>query len=663
MRHVITTGPPREGRTTPGGESTRGDSDAGAGAAPPLIERDWILVPVPREIQVTGVCRGVVPGPVSFQREGVAGTPPMPIRREYDEVLPDAFLVGEPPSRYSSGMHADAWGTTQHYPATTLAIDPGTMPHPQGYRLEIAEERIRVVAHDEPGLFYAAQTLKQLARQIPARGAVPQIRVTDWPDFLHRGISHDVARDKVPTMATLYGLADKMAEWKLNQLQLYTEHTFAYSGHHVVWEDASPITPDQIRALDAYCRERYIELVPNQNSFGHMGRWLEHEEYQHLAEMPGGGSDLCPVDPASIEFLRGLYDDMLPAFSSGMANVGCDETWSLGKGRSKDAVEARGVGRVYLEFLLKIHELVQAHGKRVQFWGDIVMKHPELIPELPKDMIALEWGYEATHPFAEHGKRFAEAGIPFYVAPGTSSWNSLVGRTSNAMANLRNAAANGRENGAVGYLITDWGDNGHWQFLPVSYAPFVYGAAVSWSVEANTEIDVPRALDVHVFEDSAGVMGRLACDLGDAYTRTGVIPGNNTAFYALLLYHTEGRMQDTWLKAATAERLEETIACVDAVMARLGESRMTCPDAELTRQEFALAGDLVRFACRLGIARRNAGGVGTSELPDEAKRALAAELEPLVPRFRRLWLARNRSGGLTDSAGRFENLLAALASE
>jgi hypothetical protein len=98
----------------------------------------------------------------------------------------------------------------------------------------------------------------------------------------------DVSRDKVPTLATLFMLVDLFAELKINQLQLYTEHTFQYANHPDVWRDASPITPAEIRQLDEYCRARFIELVPNQNSFGHMARWLKHPRYAALAEAPDG---------------------------------------------------------------------------------------------------------------------------------------------------------------------------------------------------------------------------------------------------------------------------------------------------------------------------------------------------------------------------------------
>jgi len=466
----------------------------------------------------------------------------------------------------------------------------------------------------------------------------------------------DISRDKVPTMDTLRELVDLLAEWKISQFQLYTEHTFAYKGHHVVWQDASPMTPRQIRDLDAYCGERFVQLVPNQNSFGHMNRWLPHEPYKRLAEVEGGG-DLCPLDPGSIELIADLYDQLLPNFSSPLFNVGCDETWSLGKGRSKEEADAKGVGQVYLEFLDKIHGEVARHGKTMQFWGDIILNHPELIPELPLDCIALAWGYEAGTPYDDKCGKFAEAGVRFYVCPGTSSWNSLAGRTENALGNLLNAAENGLEHGAEGYLVTDWGDNGHWQFLPVSYVGYAYGAGVSWCLESNREMDVARALDAHAFHDSAGVMGQLAYDLGNAYRETGVLLGNNTMFCQLLLRQVEVPMSEDPLSRLTDENLAKTIEFIDRILASLPRARMQRPDDHLIKEEFTMGAYMARFACKLGRARLQAGGVKTSEIPKPERAMLAEELQTMLPEYRQLWLARNRSGGLRESAGRLENLL------
>ena len=102
----------------------------------------------------------------------------------------------------------------------------------QGYRISITPEICRIIAHDAAGSFYARQTLMQIRRQFPA--ALPCVQIEDWPDFPVRGVMLDISRCKVPTMATLMNLIDRLAEWKINHLQLYIEHTFAYAGHEEV---------------------------------------------------------------------------------------------------------------------------------------------------------------------------------------------------------------------------------------------------------------------------------------------------------------------------------------------------------------------------------------------------------------------------------------------
>jgi hexosaminidase len=320
-------------------------------------------------------------------------------------------------------------------------------------------------------------------------------------------------------------------------------------------------------------------------------------------------------------------------------------------------VEERGEGRVYLEFLTQINDLVRGHGKSMQFWGDIILNHPELIPELPEGAIALAWGYEADHPYADQCKKFAEAGIPFYVCPGTSAWNTIIGRTDNAVGNLLNAAVNGSANGARGYLNTDWGDGGHWQQMPISYLGYAYGAAVSWAVEANRDADLPCLMDRYVFNDQAGVMGRLAYELGNVYLETGILTGNSNVFGRLLANPNLSMDQSPWTDLKV-EGLQRAIQKLDALEAQLNQARMGHSDSQLVLDEFRNGIALARHACHLGIARLEAGRVEVPQLSSEARAVLARELEPTIAEFKRLWLIRNRPGGLQDSAGRFESLLA-----
>ena len=620
------------------------------------MSEQWILLPAPQHVEALGGTFKLEPGRFIWL-QGDFGK-----LLRAGQIVQEALVLVGPPWDLTA-----ARGDNPAHLGAVIHVDPAQVPQPEGYHLTILPGQLRITAHDPAGAFYAAMTLRQLARAFAGAEHLPCLRIEDWPDFSHRGVMLDISRDKVPTMETLYALVDTLAEWKLNQFQLYTEHTFAYRNHREVWENASPMTGEEVMLLDAYCRERFIELVPNQNSFAHMTRWLAHPRYIHLAEAPEGFEiegtwregpfSLCPLEPGSLALLAELYDELLPHFSSTQFNVGCDETFDLGQGRSKAACQERGVGRVYLEFLLKIHDLVQKHGRTMQFWGDIVQNHPELIPELPGDIIALEWGYEAEHPFAERGERLARAGIPYYVCPSTSTFLSVVGRADVAIANLRSAAENGLAHRATGYLNTDWGDGGHWQPLPVSFLGYAYGAAMSWAAQANRDLDLPQALDAHAFQDRNGVMGRLALELGHAYKKPGVLTPWSSALVWILL-EPEKPIRQGKLAGLTVEGLERTEAYIKEVISRLPNARMARPDADLIAEEFRNATDLLRHACRLGIARLQAEGEAMADIPAQTRQSLASELQEIVATYRRLWLARNRVGGLEDSAGRLEKLLA-----
>jgi hypothetical protein len=426
------------------------------------------------------------------------------------------------------------------------------------------------------------------------------------------------------------------------------------------------VTGEEILALDAFCRERFIELVPNQNSFGHMRRWLKLEAYNHLAECPNGCDTdwghfdepftLNPGDPGSLDLVRGLYDELLPHFSSGQFNVGCDETVDLGQGRSRAEVEARGSGVVYFDFLKKIYAEVKGRGKTMQFWGDIIVTHPDLVAELPRDVIALEWGYEADHPFDEHGAIFGRSGIPYYVCAGTSSWNSLAGRTRNAEGNLLNAARNGLKHGAIGYLNTDWGDSGHWQPLPVSYLGFALGAALSWSLEANEDLDTSDAISRFAFDDPSGTVGALAYELGNVYLETEAQVPNGTIFFHLLqtsLDDLDKKSLQFLSGKLSVDNLQKASERVGEIMERLAPA---IEEKEaLVLRELRWTAGMIGHACRRGIWML---GMIEGREADGAREELKLEADGLIKTYEELWHARCRPGGFADSVARMEKMRA-----
>jgi hexosaminidase len=537
------------------------------------------------------------------------------------------------------------------------AIQSESAPnHSEGYTLTIRKSGIQICYREEAGLRAAFATLRQLLREY--RRQLPCLTIRDYPDFARRGVMLDISRGRVPNLRTLLHLVELLGEFKINEFQLYTEHTFAYRNYRAVWNGWGPLTGPEIEQLDAHCRTLGIDLVPNQNSFGHLRYWLEYPPLKKLAEVsePYESADktflrypttLAPNHPKTLPFLRDLYDELLPHFSSSNFNVGCDETWDLGRGQCRALCEKKGKGRVYLDFLKKIHREVSSRKRRMQFWGDIIMHYPELIKELPDDVIALNWGYEKEHPFDREAGTFAQSKLPFYVCPGTSTWMSLIGRHDTAFANLRSAADAGRKHGAMGYLNTDWGDGGHPQPLAVSYAPYLVGAAVSWCARSFDESQLVPVLSRDVFHDPTQRTAKTALALGFAHRKFKYFAPNVTPFGAVIaaprpesreLFCRDGlkyyaRIPEKNIRAALDE--------VENHRARLHRSRSTDPAGTAFPLELELAARMAAQSCKIMLWQQ-AIAAGKSSHAKQMARVGIRELGDLEGDFRAYWPLRNK---------------------
>lgn len=524
----------------------------------------------------------------------------------------------------------------------------------EGYSITIGPDgTVSVDAADDAGAFYARATLTQLTRL--HGGVLPIGTIRDWPDLPTRGVMLDISRDKVPTMATLYALVDRLAEWKVNHLELYSEHTFAYRDHEVVWRDASPVDAEQIRALDAYCAARHVELVPNQNCLGHMGRWLRHDEHRPLAMAPDGylehgirraPTTIEPTNPDALVLVRGLLAELLPNFSHRrFVHVGLDEPWELPPERVDD----------YLEWVRTLRALPELDGREMLVWGDILAGEPERIRALPDGVTVCEWGYDAGYPFDTRAANYEECGKPFWTAPGTSSWLTILGRVANLRANCAEAVDAALAHRGTGVLNTDWGDQGHLQYLPISEPGLAYGAAVAWCVDANRELDLARALSTHCYDDPSGVLGEVLVALGDAYLE--VTPQlDNVSAAVLHLYWPQLTVGRWPLADVTAAEYEGIAALLASCATALERARPRRTDGALVLDELRNAIALVTVLCRDGVARL-AGDGTLAAVPAAIRGELADALGPVIAEHERLWLARNRLGGLTDSRAWLEHLL------
>ncbi len=360
----------------------------------------------------------------------------------------------------------------------------------QEYRILVQETGIRIFASCETGMFYGIQSLIQILKQ--AGAAIPFMEIHDAPDFPVRGLYYDVTRSRIPTMEYLKHYIDRLAAYKINHFQLYIEHTYLFRGLSEVWRDDTPLTAQEILELDRYCLERHIELVPSIATFGHLYKVLRTKSFRHLCELPEIVDEpfslvdrmehhtLDASNPGSLEFAKQLISEYMDLFTTNKFNLCGDETFDLGKGRSRSLAEKIGLQNMYVQFVKELCEFLVENGKVPMFWGDIICKSPELVRELPKETICLNWGYEPDQT-DEAIRQLAEAGAVQYCCPGVRGWAQLVNQFRESYDNIRLMCTYAGQYGAQGVLTTDWGDCGHINHPDFGIPGMIYGAAFSWN--------------------------------------------------------------------------------------------------------------------------------------------------------------------------------------
>lgn len=501
------------------------------------------------------------------------------------------------------------------------------------YEIKISGDGIFVKVAGHESAFRAVTTLKQIVAQSGEQ--LPVLEIEDEPSIKVRGYMLDISRGKIPSVEYVKQLCDLLADLKYNHLQLYMDSfVYEYKGFEEYWKDCQPLTEAEIKELVAYCKERFIELVPIQNSFGHMAAWTAKEEIAPLAITGKDGKPsqtLNPLLPETLEFLDRIYSGMMDAFDTDLFNIGMDETVDLGNEETKEECDKKGVGRVYTEYLNKVCDLVtNKYKKTPMFFDDIVFKHPEELANIPKNAVVMQWGYEGEQQFDRNCRLIKEHRLRFFVCPGTSMWGSITGRMNNAVINICTAAECGNYYGAEGFLLTEWGDDGHPQFPANTYFPLVYGGYVSWncgnhrSEPAYAErraalYDCRAYLDKFVYKCEGGKsLADIVYRMGNFYLQEDLLYFNGTELNQCFM-HREPR---------TPERIagfERVLKYMQGIRAELDGVKA---DATMLR-EITLNCDMVIMLANLVLDRAD-----------------KQECERIFAEYRELWLQKNHEAGI-----------------
>ena len=405
----------------------------------------------------------------------------------------------------------------------------------QAYVIHVSTSGVIVAGRSAQGLFYGVQTLRQLLREQEGTGAntavlasragapapheqlaIPSLSIRDWPSMEWRGVQDDISRGPIPTLDYLKMQIRTLAEYKINLLGFNMEHVFDFQTQPLVVPREAAFTPAEIKELVEYASKYYVTLLPEQQAFGHLHQFLKYEIYSDLAETPHGHV-LTPTNPKTYDFIRQVYGEIVPLFPGPLFHIGSDETFELGLGQTKALAAQEGLGRVYLEHLQKVFEIMRPYHKQLMFWGDIAVKYPELLTILPKDMIAVPWDYDPKPSYEDIITPYTNAGLRVVVAPGTGNWGAIWPDLDSAFVNIRNFVRDGQKHGAIGVLNTTWNDDGE-SLVDMTWPALVFGAAASWQAGESSIDDFKTSYDWAFYRNEDNTFAGVIENLDRAHT-------------------------------------------------------------------------------------------------------------------------------------------------
>lgn len=525
------------------------------------------------------------------------------------------------------------------------------------YHLIIQEDRIQIISKTEKAAFYGLVTLKQLqSEQI-----IETQDIKDKPDLEVRGLMLDISRAKVLNVSSIKKIIDLMAELKYNHLELYVEgFSYEYKNIKEALADKNYLTQEEYLEVEKYAIEKYIDFVPNQNGFGHMSDWLALDKFKELAECPDGfeiwgskrpPSTLDPTNPKSFELVKQMYEEMIPFTKSKYFNMNFDEPYELGHGKSKEECLKTSTEDVYIEYLEKLANVVRKYNKTPMIWGDVLVKHPDKISKLSKDIVFIDWGYNKAYDFVNHAKMLEELKVKYLLAPGTSTWSSITGRFIDMKETIENSTCSSKKYHGLGILLTDWGDMGHLQYLPSSYLGFIYGAMLSWS--SGTIEDAEKYLAIILNDET---LAKVIVELSHYHELEGEYRDYGTRLFASIMWAEHGRRQDDKVNFFL-NRMKSNIISYEAVQKLHDlfiQEKNELQNAKECLEKDEIKNAILLLETLLDINERLHSYLDNCIVNfDEPIK----NLEKYLENHKKLWLARNIKEGYAFSANRINWLI------
>ncbi|MHA1370127.1 MAG: family 20 glycosylhydrolase, partial [Promethearchaeota archaeon] len=369
----------------------------------------------------------------------------------------------------------------------------------QGYYISSEGETSIILLAEKPrGIYYGILTLIQL---IDKTGAIPRLQILDWPSMEIRGVSDENARGQAGSVDGLKRYVQYISTLKMNMFQINLEDMFRSTKRPKSSDDErGSYTRQEIREVVDHAAKFFVEVVPIQTTCGHYDNVFVLPEYKHLAEFQNVAMCFDISNPEIYDYIQDIVREEVDAwYRTNCFHMACDESWDVGKGRSKSYVMRVGIGKAYLDHYTKCYEIIKnalekRHGKdnfRIFIYHDILIHQDVVLESLPrKNLVINYWRYTKREKYPKL-MRIIEKGFDFVVSPSVMDYQRVIPAFTNSEKNTINLAIyaykNALKSNAIdkfkGLITTSWGDFRNENLRDLRMYSYALAADVSWNVE------------------------------------------------------------------------------------------------------------------------------------------------------------------------------------
>ncbi|HTR81343.1 MAG TPA: glycoside hydrolase family 20 zincin-like fold domain-containing protein [Bacteroidota bacterium] len=529
----------------------------------------------------------------------------------------------------------------------------------EGYFLDVDGNGIVIIGESEKGQFYGVMTLLQLIRRQGDGMIVDGVTISDFPLYPVRGITDDIARGQVSTVDNFKKIIRFLARYKINTYGLYLEDMFVFKDHPLIGKGRGALTPQEVKEIDSYARQYYIDLVPIFQTLGHWENILSIPQYLSYAEYPGGRT-VNVSDDKVYALLDEMIGELSSSFSSQYFNMGGDEARDVGLRANRARVAKEGLASVLAAHYNRVADIIRKYGKIPMVYDDMILKNPDILRLLSKDIIVVDWDYDPRFTY-ETPSVIRNAGFPLFVSTAVWSYPGPFPDYLNSFANIQRFGRAGYEAGASGVWTSSWNDFGGEELRELNYYGYAWAAECAWAPLKPSA----AAFDDIFFQDFFGTSDvdafRSAYDILSS-------PANRYTWSELwrhpMLPFLPPRPQKGH-SPVIMDRLESITSSMPFVLSLLKRSEHLAVRNEdhLKYLEFVAQLNLW-FAKKVEVeeeVRRMSMAAGTSTNKDSLGREIVSrcsevisDLQKLKSEFKDLWLTTNKPEGLEYLMARYD---------